>query len=146
MHSDEEKVAFIFSLPRKQRISELSKLKASGIIAYNKVEAKKVTPAYQREKYGNVWRKIVCCGSCGKVVGSRGLSKHKKNCLSEHCNEAITIPVSMLEIPVEVDEDFKIHIINKLLNDQVGTCCRADETILKVLSLILFFFFETFFY
>ena len=130
-HHAEPVVQNALKLPKKQRNQEFSKLKRKGIFKHNKGEARKVHPSYQREKKGNIWKKIVCCGSCGKMVGSRGLSKHKKNCISNHLN-GVTFPITMLEVPVNVDDNFKQHIVNKFLEDEIGSFCRSDEIILTV--------------
>ena len=90
-------------------------------------------PIYQREKIARIFKKLTCCGTCKSFIGSRAFHRHVKNCQLNHCSESINLPVALLEASiVNVDEDFRTHILAKIRDDTVGRLCVRDKVILQV--------------
>ena len=134
VHKKEPRVKEALKMKKKDMLATFISFKREGIYIFNKREAALVKPNYQRERTAVKWNKLLCCGTCKSFVASRGFNRHIKNCQKNHCRKAVSIPISLMEIPKELqfDEDFKLHIISKFRQNEVGKLCQTDSIILQI--------------
>ena len=133
-HKNEDRVKNAMALKRKDRDKEFAVFKKEAIVKFNREQAVFDKPNYQREKKANVWKNLICCGFCNAFVGSRGFSRHQKNCQKHSSKKVISLPVDLMAVPNNgfISDDFKANILGKFRNNDIGRLVRRDEVILKI--------------
>ena len=104
---------------------------------YNNLQVKLETPKYQREKAPKVVlddSDLKMCGKCKGFYGNSFLSRHLKVCQRNECAPTYSLPIGLLlaDSPVNITQEFKVHILGKLRDDNAGILCKSDRTILII--------------
>lgn len=129
-HKDEEAVKQALDLPKKERIDAFGSFCSEGIFQTNKKEIGKQIPHYERSRKGKTNEDLVMCNGYKEFVLKGSLSKHRRTCYGKERSFAIGLPMLKNEIPQELSEAFKKHILATLRNDEVGLKCKNDHAVL----------------
>ena len=129
-HKDEEAVKQALELPKKERIKAFGCFRSEGIFKTNKREIVKKIPQYERSRKGKTDEDLVMCNGCKEFVLKSSLPKHRRTCNGNERSFAIDLPLLKKEIPHELSEAFKKHILASLRNDEVGLKCKDDHAVL----------------
>ena len=121
-------------LPKKEKNKKLQEFKRKGILQYNKTEAQKKDPEFQREKRGieKAGDKLIHCGYCNSCVSSRQYWRHKLNCQKNSCQKTLSVAPINFAIPSDVDTKFREDILDKFREDEIGRICKTDKTLLEI--------------
>ena len=131
-HKNEDKVALALKSEKHEANRLFGEIKREGIVAYNKKAAKDDDPNYQREKKANKWVKMVMCSLCRGFVSTRWLSIHQKTCNKNNCQKGYGLPLEFLTFSFHVNEDFKMKVLKRLKQDEIGSLVLKDKCILRI--------------
>ena len=121
------------TMKRSQRLTVFQNIKRDGIVEFNVEEAAKESPVYQSERKQRKYTKLTKCSACSSFVSRHFFSSHKRHCLKRNDCHVVSLPLSIQNVPSEFQsDDFTIHILSKLRNDDIGDTCRNDPTILLI--------------
>ena len=127
-HRDEEEVQLLEKSKGKEKRVIASKLRKRGIFISNKTKCKNKKPAFLGE-WTNV-SDLVLCSSCKGFYSRRLFYRHKERCTGDHTSMQEALDIQTFQS--EVDQMFKTEIISKFQNDDVGTICKTDTTIIII--------------
>ncbi|XP_071830672.1 uncharacterized protein [Apostichopus japonicus] len=136
IHRHIPQVAAALKLPKKEMDEAFSKMRKEGILMVNKEKMKSRTPVFERERNTASNQPLVMCGLCKGFYVKKCFSRHKIKCQGDSCEEACTIPVSLLMSETtnqnKLLSEFSVNILYKFRGDEVGSICREDPVILNV--------------
>jgi integrase len=142
-HKDEEDVQKVLALPKKEQRTAFGALRKKGIYKQNSELLKTNAPdsalisQYNRpsSSTSQTTKGKKMCGNCMSLYSSKTIWKHKQNCkqplssTSTQLSHIPSIPISVLRNCPGDDPAFKVEVLRRFLEDEVGELCRTDFAI-----------------
>lgn len=131
VHKDEEEVKEMFKKSPNKRRDEMGVIRRKGILQHNLcvMNGNGEGNLQMEKKCTSAKLNVTMCSNCNAFLSRRTSSKHK-------CNKRSAVKVSCISATalriIKEDEDFARKIVNKIHDDEIGTICKEDSTILML--------------
>ena len=132
-HKDIDRVQYALNLPKAEKDNEFAAFKKEGILAGNKVEARKNKPVFERERASKSGSVLMKCGNCSAFLSKKYIKRHENLCKSkaEGATNAPSIPASLIDSEFADTSDSYMKEVQSRYrtSDEAGELCVNDKTL-----------------
>ena len=130
VHKNEVTVSTAMTGSLKEQRLAFRQCKRDGISKHNVAHLGDEKFDFQRERASNcsIFKNGVVCDKCKGVFNRSWFYVHRKKCVGDACIRPKPVPAAVVYCSSDVSEQFKVDILSKFNNDQVGRFCQHDKT------------------
>lgn len=131
MHKTEDLIKGALTTSIKEQRAVFKQCKRNGIMKYNLSVMGDRDAVFHRERRPKTadGGKEVVCEKCKGVFARNWYYEHKKMCVGDSIGEPKAIPANVCYASDKVSDDFKMNILTKFRQDEIGIYCQTCEMV-----------------